>query len=140
MNYEHYLSLARECTKEASYTGPSKVKLGCVAVYHGSVLAKGYNSDKTHTAQARFNYLRYDVENTKRYCPPKAHAEIAALQKLKYLDIDFSKVTLFVYREFKDGTPALARPCEACMAAMRAQNISTVVYSTPDGYAIEHLK
>lgn len=140
MNYEHYLSLAREAAKDASYSGPSKVKLGCVAVYHGSVLAKGCNSDKTHTMQARFNYLRYDTAAVRKYCPDKMHAEMDCLNRLKYLDIDFSKVTLFVYREFKDGTPALARPCNACLAAAKSLGVRTITYSTPNGYAIEHLK
>ena len=139
MNYKHYLELARECAKTATYTGPSKVKLGCVAVYHGAVLAKGSNSDKTHTTQAKYNYLRYDVGSVNKYCPSKIHSEISVLNRIKYLDIDFSKVTLFVYREFKSGGPAMARPCEACMGFAKAMKISQIVYSTPDGYAIEHL-
>jgi len=139
MNYKHYLELAADCAKASTYSGPSRVKLGCVAVYHGTILAKGSNSDKTHTVQARYNYLRYDVEHVGKYCPSKVHAEIGCISRIKYLDIDFSKVTLFVYREFKNGTPALARPCEACLAAIRSMGISNVVYSTPDGYAIEYL-
>lgn len=139
MNYRHYLELAAECAKAATYSGPSKVKLGCIAVYHGTILAKGCNSDKTHTTQAKYNYLRYDASLLGKYCPSKAHAEISVLQKIKYLDIDFSKVTLFIYREFKDGTPAIAKPCASCTAAARELGIRTLVYTTDGGYAIEHL-
>lgn len=139
MNYKHYLELARECAKTATYSGPSKVKIGCVAVYHGTILAKGCNSDKTHTTQEKYNYLRFDLDKTAKYCPSKAHAEVSVLSRIKYLDIDFSKVTLFIYREFKDGRPAMARPCESCAALAAATGIRVLVYTTPDGYAIEHL-
>lgn len=140
MNYQHYLDLANDCAKTATYTGPSKVKLGCVAVYHGTVLAKGCNTDKTHTSQAKYNYLRYDEDRSTRYYPPKIHSEISVLSKIKYLDIDFSKVILFVAREYKSGAPALARPCASCMALIREYGIHTICYTTDDGYAIEHLK
>lgn len=140
MNYQHYLDLANDCAKTATYTGPSKVKLGCVAVYHGTVLAKGCNTDKTHTSQAKYNYLRYDEDRSTRYYPPKIHSEISVLSKIKYLDIDFSKVILFVAREYKSGAPALARPCASCMALIREYGIHTICYTTDNGYAIEHLK
>lgn len=140
MNYQHYLDLANDCAKTATYTGPSKVKLGCVAVYHGTVLAKGCNTDKTHTSQAKYNYLRYDEDRSTRYYPPKIHSEISVLSKIKYLDIDFSKVILFVAREYKSGAPALARPCASCMALIKEYGIHTICYTTDDGYAIEHLK
>lgn len=135
MNYKHYLKLARDCAKNASYNGPSRVQLGCIAVYHGTILAKGWNSDKTHTSQARYNYLRFNEK--RHYCPAKCHAEIDCATKIKYLDIDFSKVTLFVYREFKTGMPALARPCETCEHFIRELGIGQIVYTTENGYAIE---
>ena len=137
MNYNHYLKLASDCAKNASYNGPSHVKLGCIAVYHGTILAKGWNSDKTHTQQAKYNYLRFSEK--RHYCPHKIHAEQSVLTKIKYLDIDFSKVTLFIYREYKDGSPAPARPCPSCMSAIKAMKITQIVYTTDDGYAIEYL-
>lgn len=140
MNYKHYLELAGECAKNATYSGPSHVKLGCVAVYHGTVLAKGCNTDKTHTHQEKYNYLRYDAKRSTRYYPAKCHSEVATLMKIKFLDIDFSKVILFIAREYKNGKPAMARPCPSCMAAAKAIGIQTVVYTTDDGYAIEYLK
>lgn len=139
MNYKHYLELAAECAKSATYTGPSRVKLGCIAVYHGTVLAKGCNTDKTHTSQAKYNYLRYDPDKTSRYYPDKCHSEVSVLAKLKYLDIDFSKVILFIAREHKNGSPAMSRPCPSCMAAIKAAKVRTIIYTTEDGYAIEHI-
>ena len=135
MNYNHYLKLAGDCAKNASYKGPSRVKLGCIAVYHGTILAKGWNSDKTHTDQHKYNYLRFNEKQ--RYCPSKIHAEVEVLSRIKYLDIDFSKVTLFIYREFSDGTHALARPCISCENYIKQLQIGKIVYTTENGYAIE---
>jgi len=139
MNYKHYLEIASECAKNASYSGASRVKLGCVAVYHGSVLAKGCNMDKTHTQQEKYRHLRYDPKKLKTYCPSKCHAETSVLTKIKYLDIDFSKVVLVIAREHRNGDSAIARPCAACMAAIKELGIRTIVYSTEEGYAVEYL-
>lgn len=137
MNYQHYLDIAAECAKSATYTGPSSVKLGCVAVYHGTILAKGCNTDKTHTNQAKYNYLRYDAGRGSRYYPDKQHAETNVLGRIKYLDIDFSKVTLFIYREFKNGKPACAKPCVGCAKMIRDLKIGKIVYTNECGYTVE---
>ena len=132
----HLFSLARECSLRANYCGSARI--GCIAVYRGTVLAKGWNSDKTHTAQAKYNRYRFkDCGN--KYLPSKLHAEITVLQKIKYLDIDFSRLHLYIYREWKDGTIAIARPCEACMAAIRAMGIRHIHYTTDCGFAYEKL-
>lgn len=39
------------------------------------------------------------------------HAEMKCLVETRDLDIDWSKVSIFVYREHCDGTKALSRPC-----------------------------
>ncbi len=138
MNDSHLFKVARECSLKADYTGGGKARIGCVVVYRGSILAKSWNTDKTHTAQAQFNCWRYkDCGN--RYLPCKTHAEIGALTKIKYLDIDFEKVHLYIYREFKDGRLANCRPCPSCMAAIKKVKIKNLHYTTNDGYCYEKL-
>ena len=134
----HLLKIARDCSLQSDYSGKAKVHIGCVIGYKGTILAKGWNSDKTHTEQEKNNRWRYK-DSGNNYLPAKLHSEIAALQKIKYLDIDFSKVKVYVYREYKNGRPALARPCPSCMAAIRQLGINTIVYTTPDGVAKETL-
>ena len=137
MNDFHLFQAAQSISMKSSYTGSSKAHLGCVVVYKRTILANGYNSNKTHPMQAKYNRLRY--KNDSRYLPPKVHAEIAALSKIKYLDIDFSKVHLYIYRELKGGTKALARPCAACLSAIKEMGIKHIHYTTYDGYAYEKL-
>ncbi len=135
----HLFQVAREESLRADYSGTTAVKIGCVAVYKGTVLAKGCNSDRTHTLQKQFNQYRFKDDGSK-YLPSKKHSEIACLSKIKYLDIDFSKVKIYVYREFKDGRTANSRPCPACMAMIHSYGIRTILYTTTDGYCEEVLR
>lgn len=136
MTDSHLFKLARECSFQSDYSGSAR--LGCVIVYKGCILAKGSNSDKTHTMQAKYNVWRYKNRGN-RYLPDKLHAELNCLKKIKNLDIDFSKVHIYIYRELRDGTMAESRPCQACMAAIKAMHIKHLHYTTPDGFCTEKL-
>lgn len=135
----HMFDLAREESLLADYEGYSNVKIGRVITLNGTVIAKGHNSNRTSTIQERYNYLRYNTKSPKRYFAAKEHAEIQALKKIRYLDVDFSKLRVFVYRETKNGQLALSRPCESCMAFMKKLGIRIIYYSTSDGYAREEI-
>ena len=138
MNDPHLFRIAREVSLEASYCGSARI--GCIAVYRGTILAKGCNSDKTHTIQAKFNVYRFKNSGN-RYLPEKLHAEMDVLNRIKYLDIDFSRVHLYIYREWKDGTIAMSRPCDACLTAIVEQfHIRHIHYTTDRGYAYEKLR
>lgn len=137
---KHFFDIAKNESYKATYSGYSGVKIGCVVVYHGTVLAKGSNSNKSHTTQSKMNIYRYNDKHLNHYYHASIHAEIQALNKIKYLDIDFSKVEVYVYREYKNGTTALARPCPSCMAYIKHLGIRNIYYTTPDGYAYERIK
>lgn len=138
MNDAHLFKAAHEASLKADYSGGSKTKLGTVVAYKGSILAKGWNSDKTHTRQAYYNRYRHFHQDKHNYLPSKIHSEIAALNKIKFLDIDFSRIHVYVYRE-ANGKPAMARPCAACMAVIKKMGIKNIHYTTADGYAHERL-
>lgn len=138
MNEAHFYKIARQISKKADYTGSGKAKLGCIVVYKNAILAKGCNTDKTHTTQRIWNIKRFQEGN--HYVPSKCHAEINCLTKIKYLDIDFSRIHLFIYRELKDGRLAMSRPCASCLAAIRDMGIRHIHYTTDLGYAYERLE
>lgn len=137
MNHEHFLKLARDASLNSTYSSHRRVQVGAILVYKGSILAKGWNSDVTHTEQMRYNHLRFQSKN--KYFPHLIHAEMKVLSKVKYLDIDFSKAILYIYREYNDGAPAMARCCPSCFAAAKALKIGTIVYTTENGYAVEKI-
>ena len=58
-------------------------------------------------------------------------------RKIKYLDVDFSDVTVYIYRELKDGTLAMSYPCRSCRKLLRDLGIRTVCYTTPAGFVEE---
>lgn len=138
MNDSHLFKAARECSFKSDYTGCGSARIGCVVVYKGTILAKGFNSNKTHTDQAHFNKWRYKDSGNK-YLPSKIHAEIFALSKIKYLDIDFSKVHVYVYRELKNGEIAMARPCAACLKMIKELGIVNIHYTSDEGFCFEKL-
>lgn len=134
MNDSHLFKAAKEISKKADYTGGNNiVQIGCVVAYKGTILAKGYNTDRTHTIQAQYNKYRYNYKGNS-YVPDKCHAELTALNKIRYLDIDFSKVHLYVYRSYRSGGLANCRPCKACENYARALGIKHIHYTDESGY------
>lgn len=138
MNDSHLFKIAKNVSENANYTGCTDVKIGCIVTYKGTILAKGFNTDKTHTRQSYYNKWRYTNNNTK-YFPCKGHAELMALNKIKYLDIDFSKVHVYTYRERKNGELGLARPCPSCMALIKDMGVKNIHYTTDCGFAAERI-
>lgn len=133
---QKFLSRAREASKLATYP---RQKLGAVLVYGNKILASGFNTNKTNPMQQHYNKYRgfknFSVRNN-----GWVHAEGMVLLKTRFLDIEWNKATIYIYRELKDGTPALAKPCAGCQIAMIERGIGTVVYTTPEGYETMDLK
>ena len=128
-----YFNAAKAVSKLSNH----KHKLGCIVVNKHRIISSGYNSmDKFHRLQAQ---LDKEVFTNSECLGPK-HAEFSALLPLMYPSCDLSKATIFIYREHKDGSPALARPCSRCMKLIKNLNIKKIKYTTEDGYAVEYIK
>ena len=128
-----YFKKARQIANISDY---KKQHVGCVAVYQGQVIGLGCNCNKTHPMQKFYNKYRMPSD----YMLPKLHAEISCINQIKHLDINFSKVKLYIYRIRKDQPFGLARPCPSCMAAIRDLGIRDIYYTTNDGYVYEKLE
>jgi deoxycytidylate deaminase len=103
-----FLKLARVVSMHSSY----RIRMGCVIVEHGKPIAIGFNveksSPKTFKKQATI------------------HAEIDAITTCK---CDVRGAIIYVYREHKNGLPAMARPCANCMAILAERGIKRMIYS-----------
>ena len=128
-----YFNKARQVASISDY---KKQHIGCVAVYQGQVIGLGCNTNKTHPIQKFYNKYRMPSD----YMLPKLHAEISCINQIKHLDINFSKVKLYIYRIRKDQPFGLSRPCPSCMAAIRDLGIRDIYYTTNDGYVYEKLE
>ncbi len=117
-----FLQLAKELSQMSTH---SDHKHGCVIVYKNRVIGKGYNKASTHPKSThRFNNL---------------HAEMAALFSIKN-DYNYlpRKCIMYVYRQHKNGSPALSKPCPSCTKLIKLNRLSTVVYTTEDGWVVEN--
>lgn len=109
--------------------------IGCIAVYGHKIISSGHNSNKTNPIQKRFNIHRFTAET-----PHTIHAELACLLPLiNRKDINFSDVSLYVYREHKSGDLALARPCASCEALIRSLGIRNIYYTGNNSYISEEI-
>ena len=120
----------------ATISDYKKTHVGCVAVYQGQVIGLGCNCNKTHPAQKFYNKYR----NPSDSLLPKLHAEISCLNQIRHLNINFTKVKLYIYRIRKDQPYGLSRPCLSCMAAIKDLGIRDIYYTTNDGYSYERLE
>lgn len=109
--------------------------IGAVAVYKHKIISSGTNSNKTNPIQKRFNIHRFSVDT-----PHTVHAELACLLPLiNRKDINFSDVSLYIYREHKSGDLALARPCASCEALIRSLGIRSIYYTGNQSYISEEI-
>lgn len=130
-DYRYFIK-ARQAAKISDY---QKVHVGCVAVYQGQVIGIGCNCNKTHPRQKYYN--KYREEDDKML--PKLHAEISCLNSIRHLDINFSKVKLYIYRIRNDRPTGMSRPCPSCLVAIKDMGIKHIYYTTDDGFAYEQI-
>lgn len=130
--------------KEAEKSDFARFHVGCVIVYQGQILSMACNTNKSDPMQKKYNRYRH-FNNYSAGCVNHAgHAEMLALKKIPYpvaIQLDWKKVKVYVVR-IAPGLPlgfGLARPCAACMTAMREKGIRNFYYSTDMGYAHERI-
>ena len=128
-----YFNKARHVASISDY---KKQHIDCVAVYQGQVIGLGCNCNKTHPTQKYYNRYRKPSDDML----PKLHAEISCINQIKHLDINFSKVKLYIYRIRKDQPFGLSRPRPSCMAAIKDLGIRDIYYTTNDGFSYEKLE
>ena len=110
-----YFNKARQV---ATISDHQKVHIGCISIYQGQVIGLGCNCNKTHPMQKKYNKYR-NLHIMGCEALPTLHAEISCINQIKHLNINFSKVKLYIYRIRKDRPCGLARPCPSCMAAIK---------------------
>lgn len=120
--------------KNVSYLSDFKqTHIGCIAIYKKQIIGVGYNTNKTHPLQMKYNKYR-NLEWNGIQPKAKLHAEMMCLLCIKDLNVDFSKVKLYIYREDKNSHLALSKPCNACMRAIKDLGIKEINYTNYNGY------
>jgi deoxycytidylate deaminase len=110
-------------------------QVGCVVVRGHRIISSGHNhKHKCNPLQAKLDTEKYGVK-----CPGKLHAEIMALLPLMKAKVDLKGCSIFVYRQHKNGTLAMARPCSSCQKVIHELGIKKAFYTIENGYAVEKL-
>ena len=128
-----FMNIAKSMSK---LSDSKRQHIGCVAVDGKRILSSACNSEKTHPLQQKYNYFR-GVYNY----PHRVHAEVKCLSVLiGRKDIDFSRISLYIYREHKNGDLALSKPCLACARLIKDLGIRNVHYTGDNSYIHERRK
>lgn len=120
MKSEHFLSLARQASRKSDH---HTHRIGCVIAKRNKVLGSGHNVIKTHPRSPhRFGFI---------------HAEFMAAMQASY---ELQGATVYVFREQKDGTASMAKPCEDCWRFLHECGVKEVVYSFEGSFKKERIK
>lgn len=107
--------------------GRTSISRFCTYITNGRSHFLGYNSYKTSPVQAKYAF------KTGNPMKLHIHSEISALirsAKMWRIGNDDPKdYRMYVARVLADGTPANARPCEGCMAAIAEFGIKEVYWT-----------
>lgn len=118
--------------------------LGAVITYKRHIVSMACNTRKTSPHQKYYNRRYREFRRGTTPAVHTLHAEMRALNLIPYplgKDMDWSKVNVYIYR-IAPGLPnhrGLARPCPACMAALRDCGVRNIYYTTDNGFAYERI-
>jgi len=126
---KRFFKIAREVSLMSDF---KRTKIGTVVVEKNRIISTGFNSNKTSRVQKEYDRFR-DIDDLTKY-QPKVHAEVAALAPLiNRPNINWKHVSIYIYRELKDGTVSCSKPCPACMKLIRELGIKKIYYTEWDG-------
>lgn len=127
-----YFNVAKNVAELSDF---KRVHIGCCVVYRHRIISSASNSTKTHPLQRKLNKYRFDEDI---YHP--LHAETRALLPLiNRKDIDFSDVSLYLYREDKNGNIAPSHPCPSCEALIKKLGIKNIYFTNNGGFSHEKI-
>ena len=128
---EQYLRYAK---KASEFSDSSRVNIGAALIIGHKVVNIGFNTNKTNPLQSKIDTKFFNCK-----CSGKIHAETMALYPYIKENIQLNNAILVTYRQKKDGTLGMSRPCDRCMKLIKQLGIKKLIYTTDDGFAEEKL-
>jgi deoxycytidylate deaminase len=110
-----YFELAKNLSKKSDHY---RHKLGCIIVNHNKIIGLGFNLLRTHSKSPN----RWKT----------IHSEFHAI--LGVDPADLYGATVYVYREHRNGTLAIAKPCPTCNKMLQDCSVREVIYTTEGSY------
>jgi deoxycytidylate deaminase len=110
-----FFELAKKLSQHSTH---HQFKIGCAIVHGNKIVSLSFNKLKTHP-KAKSPYQQL-------------HAEIGAIIAADKKDL--AGCEIYTYRQHKDGSLALSKPCIHCQSALIEAEITKVFYTTDGGY------
>lgn len=118
-----YFRIARGLSLEVDF----RSRIGTVIVKNKRIVSVGHNRPlKTHPMIRKYNEYK------------TIHAEIDCI--IGYNRDLLKDAIIYVYREHKDGSLAMSRPCNVCFQILKDIGITKVIYTTENGIKEEKIK
>ena len=117
---KRYFDLAKKLSNKSTH---HQHKIGAVIVKKNRVISVGFNKLKT---SPRSNHPWKSI-----------HSELDAILDVPRKDLKGSSI--YVYREKRDGSLAMARPCEFCLQLIKEVGIDKLYYTGYNSYKTEVL-
>ena len=129
---QRFFNIAKEMSQLSNF---SRARVGAVVTSGKRILSASCNSTKTRPLQFYYNkYRNFEDYKNSNSCE---HAEISALSPLIGKEIEWDKVSIYTYRELKNGKRGCSKPCPACSKLIKELGIKTVYYIDEDGVFIK---
>lgn len=116
---EEFLNLAKKASKRSDHRSH---KIGCVIAKRNRIVGIGFNRMKTHPKSPHSH--------------KNIHAEFMAVINAGF---EVKGATAYVFRQQKNGTWAISRPCEYCWKFLLDHGIKEVVYSFEGSFKKESI-
>ena len=118
-----FFNIAKQMCRLSNF---DRAKVGAVVVSGKRILSASCNSTKTRPLQFYYNkYRNFEDYKNSNSCE---HAEISALSPLIGKEIDWGNVSVYVYREKKNGERGCSRPCAACAKLIHDLGIKNIYF------------
>lgn len=98
-------------------------QMSCIIIRGNKVIGRGFNMLKTHPHSPHKNFKQI-------------HAEFAAVLNAGY---DVKGATVIIFREKKDGTLAVSKPCTSCHQFLIEQGVEEIVYTFENSFKMEKI-
>jgi deoxycytidylate deaminase len=115
---EKFIKLAIQISELSDH----RMRMGAVITKGNRIMGVGNNKRKSHPKQ--INHHTFKIAQG-------LHAERSAIINAKRKDL--SGCTIHIARLTKCGEPAMAKPCDQCMAYIKETGIKRIVYTNQEG-------
>ena len=124
MNYTHF----KLCQKIANETQPfGNAKIGCILAYRNDIISISNNfNPKSHPLAKQYGKNPFAIF---------PHAELKCLINAEKSGFSYwEKSILYVVRVHKNGSIAMAEPCEGCKRAIQKFSVGQVIFSISEDH------